>query len=219
MTHTPARYAAHVAMVAIVVVALSFACVALSSGLWQVFGDAFAAAGVGSLPFYGAWIVIGLVYLAAYPELGHTPWRIQIADRSDVVVATAAAIGALVMYLPAVVRIADTGVHVPDPILLIAGGGIVGPIVEEWLFRGLVWNQLRSTAPGAAGLVTAIVGGALLFGLWHMPFDGVSRTGLGLAGVHAGFGVLLGVMRWRLDGILPGAIVHIVGNTLFVLSA
>ncbi|HEY5923641.1 MAG TPA: CPBP family intramembrane glutamic endopeptidase [Kofleriaceae bacterium] len=212
------RYALHFVVVAVIVIALSFACNAASMAAWRAFPTTFATLGVSSLPFYAAWAAICAGFTFAYPDAAATPWRVPRWSRRDWVVFALVVVASVLMYLPPIVRAIDGQAHVPDPPLYIAAGGIVGPIVEEWLFRGIVWNVLRRAAPGRAGLVTAIVGGALLFGFWHLPFDGVTWFGVQLAFMHAGFGLLMGIARWRLDSVLPGTILHVLGNCLFVIT-
>ena len=215
------RYAGHVLVVGLVVVALSFLCLGISARLWSAFGPSFLAFGVGSLPYYAAWIALCLLYTLAYPRLAATPWRWPDVTwtRPTVAITVLVVIASIWMYLPALIRMLGGDGRLPSPLLVLAGGGIVGPILEEWLFRGIVWNQLRDAAPGRAGVVTAIVGGALIFGFWHLPFDGVTAHGVGLAFVHAGFGLLMGILRWRLDSILPCIAIHVLGNCAYVLTA
>jgi len=212
------RYAAHVAIVGLVVIALSFLCNGLSILTWQLAPETFSSIGLGSLPFYGAWIAICALTTIAYPVEVATPWRIGEWSRSKSLVLAGVIAVSIYMYMPAI-WLALTGyAYVPAPLLVIAGGGIVGPFLEEWLFRGIVWNVLRRAAPGRVGLVTAIIGGALMFGFWHLPFDGVSWFGVQLAFMHAAFGIVMGIARWRLDSVLPGAILHLIGNSLFVIT-
>jgi membrane protease YdiL (CAAX protease family) len=212
------RYAAHVLVVAIAVIATSFLCSGIHDRLWSAYQPAFEAIGLGSLPFYAAWIVVCGLFACAYPDHAETPWRLAPWTSTNVLVCGLVIAVALAMYLGPILRALDGDLRFPKPWSTLAGGGIVGPIVEEWLFRGIVWSLVRRAAPGRAGLAVALFGGALMFGLWHLPFDGVTALGAQLALGHAGFGVLMGVLRWRTDSIAVCVVVHVAGNSLFVLT-
>jgi len=125
----------------------------------------------------------------------------------------------ILLYLPAITRALHGELHAPASVFAIAGGGVLGPIVEEWLFRGLLWNHLREVAPGRRGLWLAIGVGSLIFGFWHMTFEGYTLVTLGNAVIHASFGVVVACARWRTEGILLGCVLHVAGNTLMILAS
>lgn len=79
---------------------------------------------------------------------------------------------------------------------------LLGPIVEELLFRGAITRELlRRYRPGAA-----IVLSALLFGLAHFnPVQMVFAFVLGL---------LLGWMYWRTRSLVPCIVFHVLNNGL-----
>lgn len=81
-------------------------------------------------------------------------------------------------------------------------GCIVGPLVEEIGFRGVLLGGLLKTRcrPWLAILISAF-----LFGLIHGP--------VGFIGAMP-FGIMLGWLYWRTSTIIPGIIIHIVNNTL-----
>ena len=55
--------------------------------------------------------------------------------------------------------------HVTDAniILAILGVGIIGPIIEEIIFRGLIFNELKNIMP----VSVVIIAQGILFGLCH----------------------------------------------------
>ena len=192
----------------VVTLALGYGVMAINQALWHGFGATFARWQVSSLPFYLIWVAVGLVASFAMPRVGDVPWR---AQRRDTVVCVLVIAGAVAMYAPALLRLANA--QMPAVLPLIAGG-IVGPVVEEWLFRGLLWNAVDRGRPLVTIAITSLV-----FGFFHMSFEGHTWATLGSAFVHAGFGALMGVARWRLGGIAFGCAVHAAGNSLWILTA
>lgn len=81
---------------------------------------------------------------------------------------------------------------------------LLGPVLEELLFRGAITRELlRRFRPAAA-----IVISGLLFGLIHFnPAQSV-----------AGFlmGLLLAWLYWRTRSVVPGIVVHVLNNSLSV---
>lgn len=196
---------------AVVVLALGYLVIAIKDQLWSWFGPTLAGWQTGSLPFYAVWIVVGLVALAAYPALGPVPWRSRRPARVAIALVLA---GSLVLYGSALLRVVQGDGHLPAAVGLWLGGGLVGPIVEEWLFRGLLWNHLARAAP----IWMTILVSSLVFGFWHMSFEGHTWITVELALMHASFGALMAVARWRTGGILLGCAIHVVGNSLVILA-
>lgn len=83
--------------------------------------------------------------------------------------------------------------------------GIVGPIFEEILFRGLVFGELRKIAK----LPLAILIQALLFGAYHL--NAVQGTYAFL------IGLLLGYIYYRSNSIIAPVIIHITINASSVI--
>lgn len=85
--------------------------------------------------------------------------------------------------------------------------GIVGPLFEEILFRGLVFGELRkiSKVQGAIFLQ------ALLFGIYHMDV---------IQGTYAFLiGILLGFVYYRSNSIIAPMIIHICINSSSILMS
>ena len=89
------------------------------------------------------------------------------------------------------------------------GTGILAPLFEEMLFRGLLFTGARQTRLGVTG---CIVFTALLFAVTHYPY--------GVFGVLWVFvlGLLLGVARHRSDTIKLPFLMHATWNLLFLAS-
>ncbi len=104
--------------------------------------------------------------------------------------------------LSGVTGVSSSGVMLSAVILL-------APIGEELLFRGLILKYARRCMPAAACILLQ----ALLFGLYH---------GNIIQGIYAFIlGIVLGLLAYRYDSILPGILFHIIINAsiLFVPKA
>ena len=87
-------------------------------------------------------------------------------------------------------------------------GGILAPIVEEIVFRGvLVGGLLRMRQkPWVAILLPA-----LIFALFHGTYTQFVGTTL--------FGIVCGWLYWRTKSLLPGILIHITTNSTFCVIA
>jgi CAAX protease family protein len=94
----------------------------------------------------------------------------------------------------------------PSVVVLLLFLAVGAPLVEELFFRGLLLQSLSRWANPVVG----VVGSALLFALAH--FERLQFLGLAL------FGVVLGLMAWRLRRLGPGIAAHISFNTVAVLA-
>ena len=95
-----------------------------------------------------------------------------------------------------------------NPLGLIAGG-ILAPIVEEIVFRGvLVGGLLRMRLKPWVAIVLS----ALVFALFHGTYTQFVGTTI--------FGIICGWLYWRTKSLLPGILIHIINNsTAFVIAA
>ncbi|MFZ2539760.1 MAG: CPBP family intramembrane glutamic endopeptidase [Oscillospiraceae bacterium] len=83
--------------------------------------------------------------------------------------------------------------------------GILVPIFEELLFRGLVYTELRKVSK----VTIAIVIQGLLFGVYHMNI---------IQGAYAAIlGIVLGYVYYKFKTILAPIVIHIVLNSSSVL--
>lgn len=97
-------------------------------------------------------------------------------------------------------------VESPSELLLIFTSSVlVAGIFEEMLFRGFFQQAFEHSR---LDLTYSIFMTALVFSLFHIPWWYLQTTV---------FGIILGVMAWKSNSILPGAIVHAVNNALNIL--
>jgi membrane protease YdiL (CAAX protease family) len=97
---------------------------------------------------------------------------------------------------------------VADVLLLAVPMVIVAPIVEEIIFRGLLFQYLRGAfGTSRRGLVGAVALSALLFGLLHVVVPPIFVMG-----------VVLAMLTNRFNSIVPGIVLHAVYNGLLVGS-
>lgn len=87
--------------------------------------------------------------------------------------------------------------------------GIVGPIAEEYVFRGAILRVLADTL-GKRGRWAAIATSAVLFAAVH----GNMAQGLGALII----GLILGWMYVRTGSIVPGVVLHWVNNSVAVFQ-
>lgn len=94
------------------------------------------------------------------------------------------------------------------------GAIILAPILEELLFRGLIFNMLRSSlreklSPGIADFGAVIVSGAF-FSAMHMTLTGFPVLFI--------TGVVLGEVYRRTNSLHTSIIMHMINNTIATLA-
>ena len=90
-------------------------------------------------------------------------------------------------------------------VLTLLSVGIIGPIFEEILFRGLVFGELRKITKVKVALVLQ----ALLFGIYHLNV---------VQGVYAFIlGLIIGFVYYRSNSIFAPIIIHVSINSLSVI--
>ena len=85
--------------------------------------------------------------------------------------------------------------------------GLVG-FIEELLFRGVIYRACDEWR----GARWAIWGSALMFGVYHVGWQGVAAAGTVL------FGVIFAVIRWRAGGIVGLIVVHALMDVIASLT-
>lgn len=115
----------------------------------------------------------------------------------------------LSLYMPKFMTESYTGteeaIYGSSLLIQVLAGGIMGPIVEEYIFRGLIYNRAKRFAkPVMAGIISAA-----LFGIYHgnwiqMPY--AFFLGLALAFVYE-----------KYKNIFAPILLHIVANMFSIL--
>ena len=90
-----------------------------------------------------------------------------------------------------------------------AAACVVGPMLEELLFRGALFKPLRKSYGGLA--TPAIVTTALLFAMVHMEWQRAIHVGI--------IGLCLGFLRQVSGSIVPSMLVHITFNAIPLIAA
>jgi membrane protease YdiL (CAAX protease family) len=96
-----------------------------------------------------------------------------------------------------------------QPVVVLASMLLVAPVVEEWVFRGLGWRELRPRFSSAATIAFSAYPFALLHGAQY-----------GLVGVAFSLlvGILLGIVREKTGSLLLSVVAHAMVNLLSALS-
>ena len=92
-----------------------------------------------------------------------------------------------------------------DWLIILLGAVLLAGLFEEMLFRGFVQTSLEQYGD----VTRAILWTALLFAAFHVNPWWLAQIVL--------LGVILGVMAWKSDSIIPGAIVHAINNAISVV--
>jgi membrane protease YdiL (CAAX protease family) len=94
--------------------------------------------------------------------------------------------------------------------VLLIGGCLAGPIMEEFVFRGFMF---RGWSESFVGPIGAIVLTSALFGMYHTQYDWLERFWIFL------FGLVLCTFRWRTNSTWLTVVVHSAVNIfIFFLS-
>jgi hypothetical protein len=169
-----------------------------------------------------AAILLYLVAVARVPRLqGDQPWRRWGRFDRDVrilclIAAAGAGLGVLLWHRLAKPDAQDLlDRFVPDAglALLVLGGlvfALVNAAVEEIAYRGIVLDALRDVR---LSLMVVLALQAFAFGTLH--FAGFPRgwSGVGLATIY---GIVLGAIRVRADGILAPWVAHVLTDIVIV---
>jgi membrane protease YdiL (CAAX protease family) len=98
-------------------------------------------------------------------------------------------------------------------VLLVVMTAVVAPVMEEWLFRGVVYRAISEgiATPGSRrAVVTGVLVSAGLFALAHA--EPLQFVGL------AFLGVVLAVLVYRTQRLMPSVITHVSFNTAAVIA-
>ena len=180
---------------------------------------ALEARGASGTLYYLFWAALCGLAAFVWADFARVPWRPRRALPSwtDVLVVVGVVLALLLSYQAALFRLLLGSVHAPLSALFFFMGALLGPFVEEWIYRGFAHCVLLAKAP-RLGIGGAIVIGSLIFGFSHLFFDHRSDGWLRDALGPTYFGGLMALLRWRLDGLLPGCLAHVLVNSLILLT-
>ena len=91
---------------------------------------------------------------------------------------------------------------------------LIGPVVEEVMYRGILFGALQGKEKRIVRSITAVLITALIFAVSHCSFIHFSVQDL-LANIPIlMLGLTLTTLRWKTDNILCPIIVHVLINTI-----
>src|SRR5262249_36927513 len=96
------------------------------------------------------------------------------------------------------------------PWLVLLALAIVPAVVEEFFFRGYLFNALLAVSRPRS----AILGSALLFGIFHLVMGGTLAVERLVPSTL--MGIALGWVRWRSGSVWPGMLLHASHNALLL---
>ncbi|MDE4084505.1 type II CAAX endopeptidase family protein [Planococcus maritimus] len=198
------------------------ASIVLISFLLQMAGNPFLNSIVLLLLFYIAlpvWICSyyfqkrGVTLRQVVFVQGIVRWLLPIVGLSLLIMVFSTSIfwlllRALVATAPALVNLFLTPEPLPDAVWYLAATGfivaIVAPIAEEFVFRGVILNQLMDVF----GLWKGIGITSLIFAVFHLNFFGAFL-----------FAVIASLLYIKTGNLLAPILLHIANNTLAVYQA
>lgn len=134
------------------------------------------------------WIGLGLVSLFAVQIIGKMILVIEKGQQSDTVNQSA---------------ILGVGMH---PILLVTLVGLVAPIAEEIVFRGLLYDKLFGPK-----YYIRLMFSSFMFGLIHEPTDFGSWV------IYGGMGLILGLVYRKIQKLEHVMLVHFLNNGIALI--
>lgn len=141
-------------------------------------------------------------------------WRVDIARHGGTLLTATAAFA---LYFLAM-RMLSGGGGTPDlSASFILNGVVVAPLVEEPVFRGILFRQLAGRLPWwLADIVSALV-----FAAYHVPLWLARGRGVTLASAAWVFaaGLVFGWVFWKTRSLGAAALVHALHNILLQLLA
>ena len=194
-------------------VAIAIAAAVFAAAAGAAIGARRWSGEVANAAFWLPWVIAIAVVTWGAPRW-RPPWRSAVgAWRSPTNLAAlgVALIGVAWLYWAQLERAMAYGVHAPPMTLDVLRGVIIGPFIEEWLFRGVLWRALVPEYPARIPIaLVATTATAIAFAFWHLPFNPDAP----LVG-HAIVGALLALVRWRFDNLAPGFTLHVAINALY----
>lgn len=98
-----------------------------------------------------------------------------------------------------------------SPLILVLALGVIPPVLEELVFRGYLLSALL----GVTRPRNAVLGSAILFGLFHLIVTDSLAVERFLPSTL--LGLVLAWLTWQAGSVLPAMLMHVVHNSLLVL--
>ena len=175
------------------------------------------------LGLLGLWVGFGgaIFYAYNYGNLQALPsqWRVKPTDVFYAALGVACQFVVDLLYLPFHLQHLNRPIHHlfgsvvgASFVLLIVMTMFVAPIMEEWLFRGVLFRALSegSRNGSRASLVFAVLFSAALFALAHA--EPLQFAGLFL------LGIVLATLVWRTKRLIPSIVTHISFNGVAIAA-
>jgi hypothetical protein len=176
-----------------------------------------------ALGLLGLWVGFGAAIFYAYnfANLNSLPnqWRVKPTDVFYVALGVACQFLVDLLYLPFHLRHLNRPIHHlfgsvvgASFVLLIVMTMFLAPIMEEWLFRGVLFRALSegSRSGSRASLVFAVLFSAALFALAH-------GEPLQFAGLFL-LGIVLATLVWRTKRLVPSILTHMSFNGVAIVA-
>jgi membrane protease YdiL (CAAX protease family) len=148
---------------------------------------------------------VGLVKVRGWTLLMMLPLTFAVMMINAVIVVVVSALSSDVPTAREQILGQETSVGVPDLLWLILAGAILAPIVEEFLFRGLLYRYLRKKR----SLGFAIVFTAALFAIAHLVPTLIPSLFV--------FGIFLAWVVERYGSLYPAMVLHSLNNLTSIL--
>jgi hypothetical protein len=175
------------------------------------------------LGLLGLWVGFGgaIYYAYNYGNLRSLPsqWRVKATDVFYAALGVACQFVIDLLYLPFHLHHLNRPLHHlfgsvvgASFVLLIVMTMFVAPIMEEWLFRGVLFRALSegSRRGSRASVVFAVLFSAALFALAH-------GEPLQFAGLFL-LGIVLATLVWRTKRLIPSIVTHISFNGVAIAA-
>ena len=210
LVRSPAEKIVAAAAALFAVACFEFLALEGSDFLWRHAGERLTAMQAGGAAFYLPGLVLlagGMILLPAQASPDFTAPRLGDARGSALTAAACAAVAWL--YQGTIAVVVQGGTSLPSLTPLLVSGVVFAPVVEEWIFRGLLWRSIAPAGASRGWSVAALVITSVAFGFWHLPFASHAPIA-----IHASFGLVMGLLRWRGGSVLAPMALHGVANFL-----
>ncbi len=177
-----------------------------------------------ALGLLGLWVGFGsaIYYAYFYGNVRSLPdqWKPRVSDIAYVALGVVAQLLVDVIYRPFHFKRLNRptnhlfgAAHGVTFVALIVMTLVIAPLMEEWLFRGVIFRAISEggSRPGSrSSVVVGVVVSAVLFGLAHG--EPLQFVGLAL------LGVVLAVLVVRTKRLIPSVITHVSFNGVAIIA-